>query len=622
MCGIVGVAGDSRAVEIVLNGLERLEYRGYDSAGVAVLNPSGKLEIRKAVGKLAALRDAVAAEPLSASTLAIGHTRWATHGAPTTANAHPHVGKLGNISLAVVHNGIIENYQELRAELTPQGAQFITETDTETIPFTLASALNHGSPNLQQAVKAARQKFRGSYAFVAMQEGQGDTLVATRRGAPLCIGVGTDPEHPANYFASDPLALAGITSRFMFLEDDDIAVITPQKITITNKNGEMVERETKVIDLSGDLAGKQGYKHFMLKEIFEQPAVVSRILQSYTTTTPLAAALPIGADDLRNATAINIVACGTAYYAALAGKYVLEQFLQVPVNVDVASEFRYRNPPFVRGGMFVAVSQSGETADTLAALMHAKAAGQRIVVLTNVPTSSMARMGDVVVDLLAGREVAVASTKAFTAMVLCLTLLGLQGGAARGHVTAEDMAQHIADLRTLPNHLTSLLSSTKALENLAEELVNVHSMLYLGRGLLAPLALEGSLKMKEISYVHAEGYASGEMKHGPIALVDNTLPVVNLAASNDGLFEKTVSNLKEVEARRGRVILITDKAGADMLDPKTRAELTLLEVPTVPTLLLPMVYTVPQQLLAYYTATSKGTDVDQPRNLAKSVTVE
>jgi len=614
MCGIVGVVGNPKAVEIILTGLQRLEYRGYDSAGLATLGNIGTLEMRKATGKLQALLDAVAANPPSHTSIGIGHTRWATHGAATAANAHPHTGRLGGHNIAVVHNGIIENYQEIRADLTPHGAMFQTETDTETIPFAIANALEHGGGTFTQAARAAARRFRGSFAFVAMKEGLTTQLVGTRRGAPLCVGVGEG----ANYLVSDPLALAGITSRFIFLEDNDVATITSTSVEITDAEGNPVKRPVKVLDLSTDLAGKQGYKHFMLKEIHEQPAVVTRILQAYATADTFQPALPLENLDLGAITGINIIACGTAYYAGMVGKYYIEQLAGIPVNVDVASEFRYRNPPFQPGGLFVAVSQSGETADTLAALEHAKANGQHILVLTNVTTSSMARAAHATVDLLAGREIAVASTKAFTAMVACLALLGLQLAGAHG-MPADEIAENIRAFRTLPNHLSDLLSHTDKLEPLAERLTTARSMLYLGRGLLMPLALEGALKIKEISYIHAEGYAGGEMKHGPIALIDKAMPVVTLASSTDGLLEKTISNMREAQARHGDIILITDAEGAAQAADDS---VTLIKVPTVPALLAPMVFALPLQLLAYMAATSKGTDVDQPRNLAKSVTVE
>ncbi|TKW60584.1 MAG: glutamine--fructose-6-phosphate transaminase (isomerizing) [Blastochloris viridis] len=617
MCGIVGVVSNPSAKDIVLTGLQRLEYRGYDSAGIATLNPSGTIELRRAVGKLQALVTETESHPLQATTTGIGHTRWATHGAPTTANAHPHLGQMGKHKLAVVHNGIIENYQELRAELGQLGATFHSQTDTETIPYVIANALNRSAETLPQAVHAATQKFRGSFAFVVMAEDQPNILTGTRRGAPLCVGIGEG----TNYLASDPLALAGLTSKFIFLEDDDIATITPQGVSILDGKGKQVERPVKTLDLSEDLTGKGTFKHFMLKEIHEQPAVVSRLLQTYTNPTDLSPMLPLQGINLAGITHINIIACGTAYYASLVGRHYLEQYARIPVNVEVASEFRYRNPPYQQGGLFIAVSQSGETADTLAALEHAKAAGQKILVFTNVTTSSMARAADAVVDLMAGREVAVASTKAFMAMSVSLALFALQLAKARD-LSAAEIVEASRALRTLPAFLSSQIATTKPLEDLTEKLLEAGSMLYLGRGSLAPIAFEGALKIKEIAYIHAEAYASGEMKHGPIALVDKSLPVVNLAASTDGLFEKTVSNLKEVEARHGQIILVTDAEGADKLDPASREKMHLITVPTVPAFIAPMVFTVPLQLLAYLTATAKGTDVDQPRNLAKSVTVE
>lgn len=623
MCGIVGVVGNAAAAEVVLTGLARLEYRGYDSAGIAVLDAQGMMHVRKAVGKLAMLQAEVAASPLPASTNVIGHTRWATHGAPSVVNAHPHAGQVAQIQLAVVHNGIIENYADLRAELACDNVQLVSDTDTETLPFTLAMQMVDEQESLSQALLSVRKSLRGNYAFVVQQAGHLNTLVATRKGAPLCVGLG---HAGANYVASDPLALAGACERFIFLHDDDVVELTPTSVTIWDTHGSVVKRPAQVLDLSAEAQGKQGFKHFMLKEICEQPDVVSRLLQAFVAPDTHTVNLPLGDADWRNVIQLNLIGCGTAFYAACVGKYALESLAGLPVNVDVASEFRYRNPPFVKGGVFVAISQSGETADTLAALEHAKATGQHVLVLTNSPNSSMARAAHAVVPLQAGREIAVASTKAMMAMLVSLTLLALQVGKARGTLTEAQVTAHVQDLRRLPTHVTALVQPdaplNTQLSELAERLGAVHSMLYLGRGWLAPLAAEGALKLKELAYIHAEGYASGEMKHGPIALVDRALPVLNLAASNDGLFEKTLSNLKEVEARHGQVILLTDEAGAALLDDATRTRLTLLTLPNVPALLLPMVFVVPMQMLAYLTATAKGTDVDQPRNLAKSVTVE
>ncbi|MCP5405048.1 MAG: glutamine--fructose-6-phosphate transaminase (isomerizing) [Pseudomonadaceae bacterium] len=612
MCGIVALTGHPDAVEKVLTGLSRLEYRGYDSAGIAAQDAAGHITVRKAVGKLQALRDTLADTPLDHSNIehstirtTIGHTRWATHGTPTTANAHPHQGRLGGPQVTVVHNGIIENYKHLREQLEAQGATFHSATDTEVIPFILSQQLVTHTP--LEAIRHAAHTFHGNYAIAALVEGMPDTVLATRKGAPLCLGLGEG----WYAVASDPLALAGLTTRFIFLEDGDCALLTPTAFTLHNGEGQPVTRPVQVLDLDDDLSGKQGFRHFMLKEIHEQPAVVAKLIETYTTPDGTLA-LPF---NLSNVTGINIVACGTASYAGAIGKYLLEEHVGVPVNVDIASEFRYRNPPLAEGGLFIAVSQSGETADTLAALEHAKAHGQTCLVLTNAPNSSMARAAHHVLPLLAGREIAVASTKAFTAMVLAFTLLALELGT-------DAPAPHLAELRKLPQLLNNQLAALKPIKNLADTVTDAHSMLFLGRGVLAPLAYEGALKMKEISYIHAEGYASGEMKHGPIALVDATLPVVNLATGADGLFEKTLSNLREVEARHGRVILITDTAGAAQLDDATKRGLTLITVPDAPKLLTPILFTLPLQLLAYFTATAKGTDVDQPRNLAKSVTVE
>jgi glucosamine--fructose-6-phosphate aminotransferase (isomerizing) len=622
MCGIVGVVGNNKAIEIVTTGLSRLEYRGYDSAGVAALDEAGDLHTCKEVGKLAALLEKIPAftKRVGGTTTAIGHTRWATHGEPSSTNAHPQVGNFGPFTMAVVHNGIIENHASLRETLSTAGAHFISATDTETLPFALAHARQQGATSPLAALQQLLPTLHGNFAFVAMAQGAPDELWGTRRGAPLCIGLGED----ANYLVSDPLALAGITNRFVFLHDEDVVHITPQNVEIY-ANGKPVQRPVQMLDLTEEASGKQGYKHFMLKEIHEQPAVVARILSAHTHATTRLPSLefsPAIAASLASATAINIVACGTAYYAGTVGKYYLEQLARIPVNIDVASEFRYRNPPLVAGGVFIAISQSGETADTLAALEHAKAHGQTILVFTNSPHSSMARAADCTIPLLANREIAVASTKAFTAMVLNLLLFALQLGLQRNLLTATAVQEVIQQLRELPTQLQEQLEHTAPIQSLANNLATMpgRSMLYLGRGLLAPMASEGAIKIKEISYLHAESYPSGEMKHGPIALVEPGLPVINLAASNDGLLEKTLSNLQEVAARRGEVVMITDSTAANQLPSNLQA--TVITVPTVHPLLLPFSFSIPLQLLAYFTATAKGTDVDQPRNLAKSVTVE
>lgn len=606
MCGIVGSISKN-SLKHILSGLTRLEYRGYDSAGIATLS-NGTLEIRKAVGKLTNLQAKVEEDShLSTADIAIGHSRWATHGVPSETNAHPHV--VGQV--AVVHNGIIENYQTLRNNLPD--INFQSDTDTEVIPALIHTYRQQGMDHTS-AVQETVKNLEGAFACAILCADAPETLIATRRSAPLCIGLGQGE----NYIASDPLALAEQTNKFIFLEDDDIAVLTADKVEILRPDGTHALRQPEVIDVSGALAGKAGYKHFMLKEMHEQPAVVSQILSTYLTPDHSNLNLPPLPFQLHNVPQINIVACGTAYYAGMVSKYQFEQLARIPVNVDMASEFRYRQPPYVEGGLFIAVSQSGETADTLAALENAKAHGQHILVLTNSPNSSMARAADVVMKLLAGPEIAVASTKAFMAMVTTLALVALQAAHAKG----ESITAHLKALCTLPSKLEQTLAMAPQTEKLAQNIMHAPSMLYLGRGTLQPLAYEGALKMKEISYIHAEAYASGEMKHGPIALVDENLPVVNLATSTDKLFEKTISNMKEIEARRGQVILLTDAKGRETLDDSIKKSATILTVPDAPALLTPMVFTVPLQLMAYHVAVAKGTDVDQPRNLAKSVTVE
>lgn len=615
MCGIVGLIGSPNASQTVLNGLKMLEYRGYDSAGIAAMGHDGTITIQKAVGKIAALENALASTPLPPANMAMGHTRWATHGKASALNAHPH--RIDNV--AVVHNGIIENFQHLREDIAATDLTLQTETDTETVPALIQLYLNQNNTALA-AIQAALPRLEGAFALGIMLEDDPKTLYATRRGAPLCIGLGTGATAGTNFMASDPLALAEHTNKFIFLEEDDLAVLTADKITIYDANSTEVTRPTQLIDLSGVLASKGGYKHFMLKEMHEQPAVVSNILAAYMKDDALdIPPLPISWSDVP---AVNIVACGTAYYAGLVGKNNFEQLANLPVNVDVASEFRYRNPPLIKGGVFIAVSQSGETADTLAALEYAKEHGQHIIAITNTPTSSIARAADVILNIHAGQEIAVASTKAFMGMITVFALLGLSAGTERHTQTPQNLTNHLQALKELPAKLTQTLAQDSQYNQAADLFHSAVSALFLGRGALHPLALEGALKLKEISYIHAEGYASGEMKHGPIALVDEHLPVINLASSSDGLLEKTISNMKEIEARHGKVILITDAKATAILDAEIAKHATLITVPEVPAITAPMVFTVPLQLLAYHVATNRGTDVDQPRNLAKSVTVE
>ncbi len=607
MCGIVGVIGDTNSASQVLEGLKRLEYRGYDSSGIAQ-NTGSSVEIRKSAGKINALEALIESMPFSASAgSAIGHTRWATHGAPNEGNAHPH--KSG--ACTVVHNGIIENYQDIKTMLEGKGRTFASQTDTEVIPALIDFYMSEGS-NLLEAAQKAVNDFEGAFAITVMHEDDADTLIAARRGAPLVIGFGDG----CNYVGSDPIALAPYTNKFLFLEEDDIAEVTKDSVNITRPDGSSATRKTKLIDVNSALVGKAGYNHFMLKEIHEQPDVVSRMLEKYLAGDNVK--LPELPCDLSAAPQINIVACGTAYYASLVGKYMLENAGTVPVNVDVASEFRYRNPPLLKGGIFVAVSQSGETADTLAAVEHAKANGQFIVTLTNTPTSSIARISDAVIDFQAGTEIAVASTKCFIGMLTSFNLMSLKMLEEKGADTAERQAWTQA-LRELPTQIGKAVSNTKAIEALAHKVKKASSMLYLGRGSLAPIASEGALKIKEISYIHAEAYASGEMKHGPIALVDETLPVINLASSTDGLLEKTISNMQEVNARGGQVVLVGDKEALKAAPEIERSEIL---VPASHPSVAPILFTIPMQLLAYHVAVLKGTDVDQPRNLAKSVTVE
>lgn len=606
MCGIVGVVGAKNPAPVVLEGLKRLEYRGYDSAGLASV-ANGQLAVRRSVGKIAALEETLNQQPLGDTRpVAIGHTRWATHGAPTETNAHPHQSGV----CAVVHNGIIENYQDIRARLQKDGVTFHSETDSETLPALINKALDQGKTPFE-AVADMVGVAEGAFAVGIVFENHPDLMMATRRSAPLVVGIGDGK----NYVGSDPTALAPFTNKFIFLEDDDVAEITSAAVVIRRPNGEEVTRPVHTLDLSGALAGKAGHPHFMLKEIYEQPAVISRLLQTYVDAqsgTINLPDLPVAWDKIPQ---ISFVACGTAYYACLAGKYLIEQQTGIPVQVDMASEFRYRQPPLAKGGLFVAVSQSGETADTLAALEHAQASGQHVLAVTNTPTSSIARAADAVLDLMADAEIAVASTKAFTAMVLSMQLISLVISQSQN----KDLSIELKALRELPAKITETLALEGRLKEMAQQVKDAHSMFYLGRGSLFPLALEGALKIKEISYIHAEAYPSGEMKHGPIALIDKGFPIINLAASTDGLFEKTLSNMKEVQARGGFVVLITDAQGAKQGQDAAAATLAL---PAVPAFTLSILYAIPMQLLAYHVAVAKGTDVDQPRNLAKSVTVE
>jgi len=608
MCGIVGVLGDHEVAPIITEALKRLEYRGYDSAGIATIDGAGKLERRRAVGKLMNLSDLLVHDPLPGKA-GIGHTRWATHGAPTTENAHPH--RAGAVS--VVHNGIIENFRELRAEMAADGLQFETETDTETVALLTQSFLGKGmSP--KDAVSATLKRLDGAFALCFLFDGEGDLLIAARKGSPLAIGHG-DGEM---FVGSDAIALAPMTDEITYLEEGDWAVITRAGATIFDAAGALANRPVKTIKVDAARIEKSGYKHFMAKEIAEQPMVTGEVLNAYLTPDGKGISLDLPGVDFAKVARLNLVACGTAYYACLTAKYWFEHYARLPVDIDVASEFRYREPPFTPGTVSVFVSQSGETADTLAALRYSRDKSDTIVSLVNVAESSIARESDVAIQIHAGIEVSVASTKAFTCQLTTFAILALKAAHARGHLDDEALGARLDDLRKLPGLLSHALSVDSSVKKAARKLSEARDVLFLGRGQMFPLALEGALKLKEISYIHAEGYASGELKHGPIALVDKHTPTV-VMAPHDALFDKTVSNMQEVMARGGKVLLISDARAASEAGDGVWQTLTM---PEAPVLIQPILYALPAQLLAYHTAIAKGTDVDQPRNLAKSVTVE
>ncbi|WP_226688678.1 glutamine--fructose-6-phosphate transaminase (isomerizing) [Ruegeria arenilitoris] len=606
MCGIVGVLGQHEAAPILVEALKRLEYRGYDSAGIATVN-DGELGRRRAVGKLVNLSDLLVHNPLRGKS-GIGHTRWATHGAPSVTNAHPH--KAGPV--AVVHNGIVENYRDLRAELAEHGVDFVTETDTETVALMAEHYLNNGLSPVDAAFKTI-DRLQGAFALAFLFDGQDDLIVAARKGSPLAIGHGEGEM----YVGSDAIALAPLTDRITYLEEGDRAVLTRTSLEIRNEAGELANRETRQIKLDQTRADKAGHKHFMAKEIAEQPVVVAEAIQSYLPTGGNEITLPCELD-FSKLDRLTMVACGTAFYACLTAKYWFEQLARMPVEVDIASEFRYREPPIPDRTAALFVSQSGETADTLAALRYCEGKADKIVSVINVPESSIARESDIALPIHAGVEIGVASTKAFTCQLSVLLMLALKAAADRGTLSDEELADHAAALRGLPTALNAALDQNQSIKSSAQRLSEARDVLFLGRGLMYPLAMEGALKLKEISYIHAEGYASGELKHGPIALIDKHMPVV-VMAPRDTVFDKTVSNMQEVMARKGKVILVSDDDGV------TEAEdgvWSTIRMPHIHPSLAPILYSVPAQLLAYHTAVAKGTDVDQPRNLAKSVTVE
>jgi glucosamine--fructose-6-phosphate aminotransferase (isomerizing) len=608
MCGIVGILGREPVAGQLVDALRRLEYRGYDSTGVATLE-GGHLSRRRAEGKLKNLENRLRSEPLT-GTIGIGHTRWATHGRPNETNAHPHATDV----VAVVHNGIIENFRELREELEARGAAFKTETDTEVVAHLVSDELNQGRSAVD-AVAAALPRLRGAFALAFLFEGESDLMIGARNGPPLAVGYG-DGEM---YLGSDAIALAPLTNTISYLEDGDWAVLRRGGVEFHDAAGRMVKRPIIKSVASALLVDKGNYRHFMAKEIHEQPEVVGHTLAHYLDMAAERVALPLDLPfDFRRIERVSISACGTAYYAGLVAKYWFERYARLPVEIDVASEFRYREAPLRAGDLSVFVSQSGETADTLASLRYAKAQGQHIMSVVNVPTSTIGRESDVLTPTLAGPEIGVASTKAFTCQLAALACLALAAGRARGVLTDVDEQRLVRALIEVPRLMIEALALEPQIERLARELARSRNVLYLGRGTSFPLALEGALKLKEISYIHAEGYAAGELKHGPIALIDEVMPVI-VIAPHDNVFEKTVSNMQEVAARGGRIILVTDRKGAEAATVKSLATLTLPEMPEWVT---PLVYAIPVQLIAYHTAVIMGTDVDQPRNLAKSVTVE
>lgn len=608
MCGIVGIIGTAPVAPRLVDALKRLEYRGYDSAGVATLE-SGRIERRRAEGKLGNLAAKLSFEPL-AGNIGIGHTRWATHGAPTEHNAHPHATD----RVAVVHNGIIENFRELLADLAADGYLPKTQTDTESVALWVTRELDRGlDPEL--AVARTLKQLRGAFALAFMFKGEDALLIAARRGAPLAIGYGATEM----YLGSDAMALAPFTSRLSYLLDGDWAVLTKHGVTIRDGSDAIVQRETLVSNASALLVDKGNHRHFMAKEIYEQPETISHTLSHYVDMgaerVALRETLPFDFKGLRR---LTISACGTAYYAGLVAKYWFERYARIPVDVDVASEFRYREPPLEQGGMSLFISQSGETADTLAALRYCAAEGQYITALLNSPESTIARESQVVFPTLCGPEIGVASTKAFTAQLTALASLAVAAGVARGVLDPDREAELVRALVELPSAVSQALTAEHEIERISKGLSKAKDVLYLGRGQMFPIAMEGALKLKEISYIHAEGYAAGELKHGPIALVDEQMPVIVVAPS-DELMEKTLSNMQEVAARGGKIILITDAEGASMVG---QGVAEIIELPKVSSFVAPILATIPVQLLAYHTATFMGTDVDQPRNLAKSVTVE
>ncbi|MBF0141939.1 MAG: glutamine--fructose-6-phosphate transaminase (isomerizing) [Magnetococcales bacterium] len=608
MCGIIGVIGERNATPVLMEGLKRLEYRGYDSAGIA-LAWRDELVVVRALGKLVNLERALTVEP-RIGFVGIGHTRWATHGAPTERNAHPHC----SANVAVVHNGIIENHPELKAELLSEGVEFTSETDTEVIPHLIERELRReGDPEV--AVRRVLQRLEGAFALGILLRGHDEVLYAARRGSPLLIGLGEGE----NFIASDATPLVPYTRRMVYLNDNDFAILTRDGVRLTDFQGSPVVREVKYSQVSADLTDKWPYRHYMQKEIFEQPTAIGETLKQLIRPMERVVALEAltSVISLGEVSAVSIIACGTSWHAGLVARYWIEQLARIPTSVEIASEYRYREPPLAPGGITVVISQSGETADTLAALRYAKGHGQKVVAIVNVAESSIARAADVVLLTQAGPEIGVASTKAFTTQLVVLAVLALGLGRARGEITEAVEKEHVEQLVRLPGRIERVLARDREIQEIAAKFLHARGFLFLGRGSSFPIALEGALKLKEISYIHAEGYAAGEMKHGPIALIDEELPVV-VVAPRDRLFDKVLSNLEEARARGGRLVVVTNTevvADWPLVDD-------CISVGECEEFTAPMLTVVPLQLLAYHIAVLKGTDVDQPRNLAKSVTVE
>ena len=607
MCGIVGVIGNEPASPILIEALKRLEYRCYDSAGIATL-VKGEIERRRAKGKLVNLESSLNETPLAGS-VGIGHTRWATHGAPNETNAHPHATD----RVAIVHNGIIENFRDLREKLTAKGARFVTETDSEVIAHLITYHLDQNLPP-RAAAAAALMELEGAFALGILFRGEENLIIGARRGSPLAVGYGDK----AMYLGSDAYALAPMTNRLSYLEEGDRVEITREGAVIYNEKGEEAERPIRITSVSAAMIDKGDHRHFMAKEIFEQPEMIGHTLSEYISPLNDMLHIPQLGIDLAAVPRITMIACGTASYAGHVAKYWFERLARISVDVDIASEFRYRDAVLQEGGLAVFISQSGETADTLAALRYCKQQGQKTLAVVNVTESSIAREADIVMPTYAGPEIGVASTKAFTCQLITLAVLAIRTAMARGKLSVAEVQKLVRLLLETPRHVAEALKQDGNIQALSAELAKARDVLYLGRGAYFPIALEGALKLKEISYIHAEGYAAGELKHGPIALIDEDVPVI-VIAPYDAMFEKTISNMHEVIARGGKVILISDAKGFSLAGEGVWAR---IEMPTVDPLIAPVIASIPVQLLSYHTAVSKGTDVDQPRNLAKSVTVE